>query len=181
VARRAAAVDERRRALGAGLLAPSDPDEAVSDDLSGTMRVAWELIATLRGSLLSLEERATRVVPAEIAGLIALWTQLHAFDVPAARLLAWAAWATLLVAILVLAVLVMPSRLTRFWNELVPPELVLTELRPLVPEEEARIALQLSTALHAQIDRLRRGFRLTISLSATALLLTALAYLIEQT
>jgi len=68
--------------------------------------------------------------------------------------------ALLIVAILVVATLVMPSRLARFWDSLVPPEVVLADLKPLRPEEEAAIAAHLPASLHAQIDRLRQGLRL---------------------
>jgi hypothetical protein len=172
--RTATLIDE----LGA---APSRRVDPTQPDMSHTMRVAWELLATLRGNLLSLEERATRVVPAEVAALVALWTQLHTLDPGAPAILGWAAWGTLLVAILVLAGIVMPSRLARFWDNLVPPELVLAGLRPLSLEEEAAIASHLSKALHTQIDQLRRGFRLTVVLSAFALVLAALAYVLDKT
>src|SRR5262245_4588505 len=88
-ARRAATI-ERRRAQVEAELAPAAA--STDADLTPTMRVAWELVAALRGSLLSLEERATRIVPAEVAGLIAIWTQLGNFDSRPAAVAAWIGW-----------------------------------------------------------------------------------------
>lgn len=100
-----------------------------------TMRAAWELIKSSRAALLSLEERATRLVPALVAGVVALWTQLGSFEAGAAEGLAWIAWALLIVALLNLGALVMPKRLAQFWDNLVPPEVVLAEPRPLRSHE----------------------------------------------
>lgn len=88
--------------------------------------------------------------------------------------------ALLIVALLNLGVLVMPNRLAQFWDNLVPPEVVLAEPRPLRRHEEAAIASRLSAELHAQTDRLRRGFRLTVALSSCGLVLAAVGYVIEK-
>jgi hypothetical protein len=40
----------------------------------------------------SLEDGATRVAAAQVAGLIALWTQLYTFEDGPPEVLAWAAW-----------------------------------------------------------------------------------------
>ena len=45
-----------------------------------TNRVGWHFLHFMRDSLTSLEEQATRVVAAQIAGLIAIWTQLGSFE-----------------------------------------------------------------------------------------------------
>jgi hypothetical protein len=178
-AERRASVLERR--VGAFALDFGGTAEARGEpDMDVTMRTAWQLIGSLRASLLSLEERATRVVPAEVAGLVALWTQLDTFDSGAPRGLAWAAWGVLLLAILALAKVVMPSRLAKFWDSLVPPEVVLADAKPLRHHDEAAIARWLSAELHAQTDRLRRGFRLTVVLSGCALVLAAVAYVIDK-
>jgi hypothetical protein len=178
-ARRGLAIERRRTTLEADLAAtPSSVSEHA--DLTPTMRVAWELVAALRASLLSLEERATRIVPAEVAGLIALWTQLGNFDSPRAIVVAWLAWGMLIAGILVLGTLIMPSRLDRFWDGLVPPEIVLSDLGPCAPEREAAIAAHMSTALHGQIDRLRRGFRFAVWIGCAALVLIAIAYVLEK-
>jgi hypothetical protein len=144
------------------------------------MRVAWELVAALRMSLLSLEERATRVVPAEVAALIALWSQMHSFDRTSAKIAIWAAWSTLVVAVISLSRIVMPRRLEQFWDSLVPPEVVLGELKPLEPCAEGALAAHMSEALHTQIDQLRRRFRVTVAISVFALVLTAVAYCIQH-
>jgi hypothetical protein len=166
-----------------GTLTPElerSPAESDEPDMDVTMRAAWELIKSLRAGLLSLEERATRLVPALVAGVVALWTQLGSFDTGAAEIVAWLAWALLIVALLSLGILVMPKRLAHFWDGLVPPEIVLARPRPLRRHDEAAIASRLSAELHAQTDRLRRGFRLTVALSSCGLVLAALAYVIEK-
>jgi hypothetical protein len=178
-AARRAAILERR----VGALTPElERSQAGVDepDMDVTMRAGWELIKSLRAALLSLEERATRLVPALVAGVVALWTQLGSFDAGAAEILAWIAWTLLIVALLNLGVLVMPKRLAQFWDGLVPPEVVLAKPRPLRRHEEAAIASRLSAELHAQTERLRSGFRLTVALSSCGLVLAAFAYVIEK-
>src|SRR5215204_5217780 len=49
------------------------------DDVGAGMRVGWELLHLLQLSVRSLEDTATRVVAAQVAGLVALWTQLYTF------------------------------------------------------------------------------------------------------
>ena len=178
-AARRAAVLERRTAT---LTTEFERSEPGSDEphMDVTMRAGWELIKSSRAALLSLEERATRLVPALVAGVVALWTQLGSFDAGAAEILAWIAWALLIVALLNLGWLVMPKRLAQFWDGLVPPEVVLANPRPLRREQEAAIASTLSAELHAQTDRLRRGFRLTVALSSFGLAVAALAYMVEK-
>ena len=56
-----------------------------------TNRVGWHLLHFMRDSLTSLEEQATRVVAAQIAGLIAIWTQLGSFESGLPSALIWAA------------------------------------------------------------------------------------------
>ena len=77
-------------------LEPELPERQAA--LQDTNRVGWHLLHFLRDSLTSLEEQATRVLAAQIAGLIAIWTQLHTFDRGLARSLVWAAWGFALVA-----------------------------------------------------------------------------------
>ena len=129
-AARRAAVLERRIGTLTPELERSQPglDEPHMDV---TMRAGWELIKSSRAALLSLEERATRLVPALVAGVVALWTQLGSFDPGAAEILAWIGWALLIVALLNLGLLVMPKRLAQFWDSLVPPEVVLAKPKPL--------------------------------------------------
>ncbi len=139
-------------------------------------RVGWQIVELARASATSLEERATRVVPAVTAGLIGLWTQLHSFDNAAASALAWTAWLVLLVAVGWLARLLTLRRLTRFWQNL------LREARSFSGDEEAEAALvnRLAVAIEEQIDTLRLGLQVTIWLAAVALGLAGLAYVVER-
>lgn len=99
-----------------------------------------------RTTVTSLEESTTRVAAAQVAGLIALWTQLSTFDTPAAPALAWLAWLLLVISLLLLARLVAPRRLARFWGG-VPSRDVLDQGRPIEPAEEAALVRALAATM----------------------------------
>ena len=88
------------------------------DDVAAGIRVGWELLHLLQLSVRSVEDTATRVVAAQIAGLVALWTQLHTFEEAVPAVLAWGAWCVLLVSIWLLAIRITPRRLVQFWDRL---------------------------------------------------------------
>jgi hypothetical protein len=71
-------------------------------DTSTSVRIAWEILHLLQLSIRSIEDTATRVVAAQVAGLIALWTQLGNFENGPPEVLAWTAWAILVGSILAL-------------------------------------------------------------------------------
>ena len=142
--------------------------------------MAWRLLDVSRASVRSLEESTTRVGATQTAGLIALWTQLHTFDDRLAEALVWAAWAILVVSLLVLARLVAPRRLARFWGG-VPGRDVLDAGRPMTLEEEVALVRELTTTITGQERRLRTGLTLAIALAALALVAAAAAYVLEKT
>jgi hypothetical protein len=144
-----------------------------------SLRVAWELMRLSEAGLLSLEERGSRIVPAQVAGLVALWTTLHNFSGGAPKSLAWAGWAVLLVSIATLAPLLAPRRVARFWGGLVPDDLVATS-RVSGPEAEAALVGDIAQAMETQMGRLRRAVSAGIVLALFALFLVALGYVIQK-
>jgi len=142
-----------------------------------TNRVRWHLLHFTRDSLTSLEEQATRVLAAQIAGLIAIWTQLHTFDRGLARSLVWTAWGFALVAPARLAPLVTPKRLGRFWRGLPVQDALRGDIDC---EQEARLITELSESAERQMARIRRGLAQSIALGLFGLGLAALAYVVEK-
>jgi len=144
-----------------------------------TNRVGWHLLHFMRDSLTSLEEQATRIAAGQIAGLVALWTQLHAFDRGVPRSLAWAAWAVLLLAIGRLAPLVTPRRLARFWASL-PVKSALQGGERIDCDAESQVIIELTEAAETQMRRIRHGLNHSIALGCFGLGLAALAYVVDQ-
>jgi hypothetical protein len=118
------------------------------------------------------------VVAGQIAGVIALWTQLYTFEEAVPRALAFAAWAVLLAAIAVLAVHVTPRRLSRFWERL--DHGCERSLGDLVEDDEVEIVVELSEALRSQRERLRRAVRLSVALGLCGLAIAAVAYVVDK-
>jgi len=147
--------------------------------VAAAARVGWEVVHLSRASLTSLEESAVRVVAAQTAGLIGLWTQLHTFDRGAPAVLAWSGWAVLLVSVSWLGVLVTPSRLADFWEGLLAGHAPRTG-GTITGHKELEIAVGLADAMHRQLLRFRRGLRVSIALGIAALALVALGYVVEQ-
>jgi hypothetical protein len=145
-----------------------------------TNRVGWHLLHFMRDSLTSLEEQATRVLAGQIAGFIALWTQLHTFDGGLPRSLAWAAWGLILAALARLAPVVTPRRLARFWSGL-PVKDALQGGDHIDCVSEARLIADLTEAAELQMARIRHGLTQSIALSGFGLGLAALSYVIEKT
>ncbi len=148
-------------------------------DLTRGLAVAWQLAQFTRAHVTSMEEQATRVVAAQVAGLIALWTQLSNFDQTAARVLAWASWVTLILSIAALGRVVTPRRIARFWERLpLPPRG--QAVHPLSEGEEARIVAELAKTTEEQAARIGRGLRVSILLGLLALALVSLGYVLEK-
>ncbi|MCA1677707.1 MAG: hypothetical protein LC777_01555 [Actinobacteria bacterium] len=141
--------------------------------------IAWRLLDFSRSRLDNLEESASRIVAGQVAGLIALWSALWTFDDGVPRVLAWAAWAMLLVGITWLGRLITPRRLAAFWERLRIDDL-LERTEPLDAMSEAQILRDLSDALSGQIERLRRGVHVSVIFGLSSLTIAALAYVIDQ-
>lgn len=148
-------------------------------ETSSTVRIAWEILHLLQLSVRSIEDTATRVVAAQVAGLIALWTQLGTFENGPPEVLAWTAWAILLGSIIALGLVVTPRRVTRFWNRLSTSSLLVTK-QALDEEDELEMIDDLCDALRAQRESLHRMLRASITLGLVALGVAGLAYVVEK-
>ena len=148
-------------------------------DTSSTVRIAWEILHLLQLSVRSIEDTATRVVAAQVAGLIALWTQLGDFENGPPEVMAWTAWAILLGSITALGLVVTPRRVTRFWNRLATSSLLVTK-SALDEEDELEMIDDLCDALRAQRESLHLMLRASITLGLVALGVAGLAYVVEK-
>ena len=145
---------------------------------ASSVRVAWEILHLTELSVRRIEDTATRVVAAQVAGLIALWTQLGSFENGPPEVLAWASWAVLVVAIFGLGVVVTPRRVTRFWTRL-SGSLPSADL-PLDKAAELGLIEDLSDALRDQRETIHRLLQVSIGLGLAALVLAGLAYVVEK-
>ena len=149
------------------------------DDVSAGIRVGWELLHLLQLSVRSLEDTATRVIAAQIAGLIALWTQLYTFEETIPKSLVWAAWVVLILSICVLGLRITPRRLSDFWRRLDQGWGARCD-EPLDEPGEAAIVDELTNALRARRDALQRAVRISVFLGLTGLTLAAIAYIVDK-
>lgn len=148
-------------------------------DTSATVRIAWEILHLLQLSVRSIEDTATRVVAAQVAGLIALWTQLANFENGPPEVMAWTAWAILVGSILALGLVITPRRVTRFWDRLSTSSLLVTK-SALDEDDELEMIDDLCDALRAQRGSLHRMLRVSIAFGLVALAVVCLAYAVEK-
>jgi hypothetical protein len=134
------------------------------------------LLEFKREMVSSLEDGATRVAAAQVAGLIALWTQLYTFEDGPPEVLAWAAWVIVIVAVSLLGPLITPRRLARFWAGLPLKSLLAYD----EPVKEQELINELCETMQRQINRLRRGMTFSIALGLTGLTLAAVAFAVEK-
>ena len=92
---------------------------------------------------MALEETASRVLAAQVAGTIALWTQLHTFEEGPPEVMAWLALLFFTGSISFLGLFLRPRKLVRFWDRAIPDELFAVA-RSVTPEEEATIVEHIS-------------------------------------
>jgi hypothetical protein len=148
------------------------------DDVGAGLRVGWELLHLLQLSVRSMEDTATRAVAAQVAGLIALWTQFYTFEEDVPKGLAWLAWLLLLASISILGIRITPRRLRAFWHRLDVGHAITAA--PLDEGAEARLVEELSDALRSQRDRLERAIRTSVALGIAGLGIVALAYVVDK-
>lgn len=141
-----------------------------------TLVVAWELLEFGRESVASLEDGATRVAAAQVAGLIALWTQLGTFEDGPPEVLAWLAWGLLIVSVSLLAPTVTPRRLARFWEGMLTTDILAIDSTA----KEEEIVRSLSEAMEGHMRRVRRGMAASVVIAVLALAAVALAYVLEK-
>lgn len=128
---------------------------------------------------MGLEETASRVLAAQVAGLIAVWSQLHTFENGPPEVLAWTALSVFIGSICFLGFFLRPPKLVRFWDKAIPDELFGAK-RPVTFEEEAAAIEHISTMMRSHRDHLERGVRVSVPLGVTALLLIAIGYAVEK-
>jgi hypothetical protein len=135
---------------------------------------AWEYVHFLGAHAASLETRAAIVIPVQVAGLIALWTQFFTFEEALPHTIAWCAWAALAVGVIVSGWLVMPSRLSH--------DSVVTcgsaGLAGGVSREAA--VREICGLVQKRIRRLHAGLHFSIGVSIFAFVLIILAYALDK-
>jgi hypothetical protein len=160
-------------------VAPRPRTEPERADQLHAVETAWHALAVVQASVTSMEESATRIVAAQLAGLIALWTQLFTWHDPVPRGFAWAAWSLLVVSLLLLAPVVTPRRLARFWTSILPAAAGVAAAAP-QPALELAVVEELLETFMGQRSRMARGLRRSIVLSALALVLVVTSYALEK-
>jgi hypothetical protein len=145
--------------------------QAAANETTPDPRVPWGLVHALQEAVSTLEAQAMGVAAIQLAGLISIWTQLYTFDEALGVALVWTAWAMLVVAVAVMASLVVPRPLATGWRR------VLEKARC---EDEAELRAEIFQACCRRVLRLHRGLQATIPLSAIALVLIAVAYIVEK-
>jgi hypothetical protein len=145
----------------------------------GRTRVGWELARLLQETLVSLEQTASRVLAAEVAGAIALWTQLYTFEEDVPEAIGWIALLTFIVSICVLGLFIRPRRIIRFWDRALPDE-YFAAAKAVTPEEECRIVEHVCTTMRSQRDTLEHGIRVSIPLGVAALFIALIGYIVDK-
>jgi hypothetical protein len=148
---------------------------ATGEPPRAAVETAWQVLGVVQLSVARLEDSATRLAAAQVAGFIALWTQLSSFEQGAPRVLAWIAWGILLAAVIWLAPVVMPRRLGRFWSSIVSGA-----GDAVAPEAELAVVKDLIENLANQYGHLFRHLRISIRLSVAGVLIAAIAYIVEK-
>lgn len=134
---------------------------------------AWEFVHFLTAHLGSLETRAAILMPAQVAALIALWTQLYTFEETVPHALVWTAWAALVLALVEAAWLITPNRLYR--SSLVAHGL---DARP--GASRADIVAEVSEIVQERVRRLHAGLRVSVGLTLLSLALVIVAYALDK-
>ena len=147
--------------------------------LRGRARIGWELVRVLQESLLSLEATTSRVVAAQVAGAITLWTQLYTFEDGPPEVIAWVALFLFIGSISLLALFIRPRRLVRFWDRAIPDEVFAAKL-PMGPDDEASLIEHVSIMMRRQRDQLERGISLSVPIGIVALMLVLIAYALDK-
>ena len=153
--------------------APADESPAETGFVSYADYEAWEFVHLLAAHLGSLETRAAIIMPAQVAALIALWTQLYTFEEAVPHALAWAAWSAFLLGLVGAAWLITPNRLTR-------TSLLGYGLHTRPETGRAEIVEELSGIIQHRVRRLHIGLIVSVGLTVLALGLVVLAYVVDK-
>ncbi len=141
-----------------------------------TLGVAWELLEFMREATASMEDGATRIAAVQVAGLIALWTQLGTFESGPPQVLAWIAWGLLTVSIALVGPIVTPRRLARFWERTVIADVLAVDSL----DKEEQLIRAVHATMEGQMRRLRRGMRASVVFGVVALGIVVIAYGVEK-
>lgn len=160
---------------GVGLDALAEPEPPVQ--APALLTPGWNLLPILQGTLALVDLRAMNLTALLLASLVALWTQLHAFADGAPAVLAWAAWGLLIAAIVVMARVMLPHRLTKLGDRLILSRDLPCQFEP---GEEASVLAQASLAVQDELLWLRRHLLVAVVLALLALAEVVLAYVIQK-
>ena len=116
---------------------------------------------------------------AQVAGTIALWSQLHTFEDGPPEVMAWIALLLWVISICFLGLFLRPRRIVRFWDRAIPDE-VFAVKRPVTPEEEGGLVEHMSSTMRRQRDSLERGLQISIPMGVLALCLVTAAYVVDK-
>ena len=136
-------------------------------------REAWEFVHFLSAHLASLETRAAILIPAQVAALIALWTQFYTFEETLLHVLVWIAWTALILALVGAAWLITPGRVHR--TSVVGHGL---QARPDADREE--IVREVCAIVQERVRLLHVGLRVSVGLTIVALGLVIVAYALDK-
>lgn len=136
-------------------------------------REGWEFVHFLGAHLASLETRAAILIPAQVAALIALWSQFFTFEEALPHTLAWVAWGFLALALFGAGWLVTPERLR-------PGALVGYGLTGGHSDEREAILAEVCELVQRRVRLLHTGLRASVSLTLIAFAIVVLAYGIDK-
>jgi hypothetical protein len=160
-----------------GVRESAGPSSGRAVEHSTAERISLDHLQLVRGELTSVEDRVKLVIPVQLTGLVALWISIVDFDRGVARGIAGAALGVLLLSLFMSLYLVrprsLPALLPRVANETASPE----DLP--VSEVEASIAATLCRAWVQEAERLRWCLMCAIGLSALALMVVIVAYIVD--
>jgi hypothetical protein len=143
------------------------------DSIDYSEQEGWDFVHFLGSHVASMETRAAIVLPAQLVGAIALWTQLYTFEETIPRTLAWIAWAALIVGLLLAAWITMPGRMRR-------DSVIGHGLGARLSTNREALVGEICGILHARVRVLNVGMRVSIGISMLALALVVLAYALDK-
>lgn len=142
-----------------------------------TLTPGWNLLVVLQGTLALVDLRAMNLTTLLFAGVVGVWTQLHAFSAGAPAVLAWLAWALLIVALVVMARVMLPHRLARLGDSVILSSELPCQFEP---AEEADVLARASLAVRAELEWLRKHLQVSVALGLLALAQVVVAYVIQK-
>ena len=143
------------------------------DSIDYSEKEGWDFVHFL-GSHVEVWTRAAIILPAQLVGAIALWTQLYTFEEIIPRTLAWVAWAALIVGVIVAAWITTPRRIRR-------ESVIGYGLKARPSTNPKALVDEICGMLHARVRVLHVGMRASVGISMLALALIVLAYAIDKT